>query len=119
MYANADSGYVFNRLEFFRDTTAADTIPTVIDIGLEENLRVVSLPATFSLIEGFNITVTLQVDYLTWFNGIDVKNDSEEQIANKIVDNLTQSFSIIAVGCAVDKIDNAGATKVMSGSITR
>lgn len=97
MYFNADSGYVFNRIELFRDTTAADTIPTVLEIGLNDNLREVTLPASFNLIEGFDIVVTLQVDYLTWFRGVDIKNDSEEQMRDKIVQNITESFSIIAV----------------------
>ena len=97
MYVDVDSGYVFNRIEFFRDTTAADTIPTVVNIALEENLRVITIPAIFSLIEGFDIQVILQIDYLTWFQGIDMKNDPKEVVANKIVENIAQSFSVIAV----------------------
>ena len=97
MYFNPDSGYVFNRIEFFRDTTAADTIPTVINIGLEQNLRSLVLLGEFNLLEGFNTTLTLQIDYLTWFRGVDIKNDSEEIISSKIVDNITQAISLIAI----------------------
>lgn len=97
MHFNIDSGYVFNKIELFRDTTVADTIPVIIDIGLEQNLRAIVLPAVFSLVEGFDITVVLQVDYLTWFEGVDVKNDTPEEIASKIVQNITQAFSIIEI----------------------
>ena len=97
MYFNADSGYVFNRIEFFRDTIASDTIPTILDIGLEQNLQRTVLFAEFTLIEGFNTVLTLQIDYATWFTGIDMKNDSETMIAEKIVENIAQSFSLLTI----------------------
>lgn len=97
MYFNVDSGYVFNKIEFFRDTIASDTIPTILDIGLEQNLQRTVLFADFTLIEGFNTVVTLQIDYASWFSGIDMKNDSETNIAEKIVENITQSFSLLTI----------------------
>lgn len=97
LYWNTDLGYIFNRIAFFRDTIAADTIPVIVEIGTENALRTVDLEGTFSTREGFNVTVVLQVDYLQWFKNVEVKTDGPQQVATKVLDNIANSFSLVEV----------------------
>ena len=98
MYTNPDSGYIFNSLELFRDTTAADTIPYMLNILTPENLVYVDLdfPEIFFLANGAEARVTIRVNYLKWFEGVNIKGDREEMIRN-IVDSIAHSFSVIEV----------------------
>ena len=96
LYFNQDSGYVFQYIELFRDTTAADTIPEVLRIGTPEYLREVRLPVDFKKDSGFHLLLTLQVDYSFWFRDINARQDSPEQLTDKIVANMAQSFSLVA-----------------------
>lgn len=100
LHFNRDSGYVFNRIELFRDTTAADTIPVVLRIGTTPYLRVIELPlpaGAYTPSEGFNTLLTLRVNYVEWFQSLDVRNDTPAQMIEKIVQNLANSFSVIAI----------------------
>lgn len=96
LYFNQDSGYVFEYIELFRDTAAADTIPVVLRIGAPEYLREVRLPVDFKKTQGFHLLLTLQVDYSRWFGNINTRQDSPEQLTEKIVANLAESFSVVA-----------------------
>lgn len=97
MYWDFDRGYIFNRIELVRDTVAG-TPPTVLEIGTDQNLTTVELPIDFEALEGFNVSVTLRVDYNIWFRDINVKTDSESTLIQKIVANLADSFSLVAMG---------------------
>ncbi|MCB0612797.1 MAG: hypothetical protein KDC75_05810 [Phaeodactylibacter sp.] len=99
LYFSQDSGYVFEYIELFRDTTAADTIPEVLRIGTLPYLQEVRLPVpvNFRKSQGFHLLITLQVDYSQWFGEINARQDSPEQLIEKIVANLAQSFSVVAV----------------------
>ena len=99
LYFSQDSGYVFEYIELFRDTAAADTIPVVLRIGTQPYLREVRLPVpvSFKKSKGFHLLLTLQVDYSKWFGDIDARLDSPEILTGKIVANLAQSFSVVAV----------------------
>lgn len=97
LYFSQDSGYVFGYIELFRDTTAADTIPEVLRIGTAPYLREVRLPVEFEKSRGFHLLLALQVDYSRWFGGINARQDSPGQLAEKIVANLAQSFAVVAV----------------------
>ncbi len=100
LHFNPDSGYVFSHIELFRDTTAADTIPVVLRIGTTPYLRTVelSLPSGgYTPTDGFNTLVTLRVNYVDWFQSLNVRQDSPAQMIEKIVQNLANSFSVIAI----------------------
>lgn len=97
LYFNSDSGYVFNQLSLFRDTTASDTIPVVVEYGLAENLRLIQLNTFFSIPSGFNTTFTLRINYRDWLEAVDFRNDTESQIMTKIKTGLTQSFELVEV----------------------
>ena len=98
LYWSPDSGYVFNRIAIFRDTTAADTIPTVLQIGTEPYRLEVVLPVSGVIPEGQNLLVSLQIDYLRWFAGIeDVRQDPASDLIDAIVSGLAQSFSVVDI----------------------
>jgi len=97
MHWSIDSGYVFNRIALFRDTMASDTIPTVLEIGTDELLQTIELDYPFPLKQGFNVSVSLRIDYLQWFQGVDIRNDSEAVMIEKIVENVTNSFTVLDV----------------------
>ncbi len=98
LYWSIDSGYVFYEIAILRDTTAADTIPTVLEIGTPAYRREVTLPFEATIPEGFDLELTLQVDYRRWFGGIqNVRTDSEAVLIEAIVSNLAQSFSVVDI----------------------
>lgn len=99
MYWNADSGRIYNRLDLFRIEEQTDTLRTLLEIGLPENLQTVKLPlpTPFELSPGFGPSLVIRIDYLTWFEDVDLKNDDRAVLIQKIVNNLTESFSIIAI----------------------
>lgn len=96
-YLGTGQGYIFNQVSFFRDTIATDTIPVVVTLSGSTQLRTVELDFNFDIKESFNTTIVLTVDYLQWFQGVNVKNDNVEEVASKIVDNISSSFSVFAV----------------------
>lgn len=96
MYRDFDRGYIFNRIELLRDTTTG-VEPTVLEIGTAQNLVDVELPINFEALEGFDIRITLRIDYGRWFRDIDVKADSETTLIEKIVANVAESFSLVAI----------------------
>lgn len=99
LHFNQDSGYVFNYIELLRDTAATDTIPVVMRIGTAPYLRVIELdlPASYTPVEGFNTLLTLQVNYALWFQDLNARQDTPAQMIEKIVQNLANSFSVLAV----------------------
>lgn len=97
LYFNLDSGYVFQYIEIFRDTIAADSIPVPLRIGTTPYLQEIRLPVNFEKLRGFHTLITLQVDYSRWFSGINARQDSPQALIEKIVANQAQSFSITAI----------------------
>lgn len=97
MYLEETERYLYNSIEFFRDTTDLTGVPEVIQITEEEDKIDLFLPVSGEILSGFDIDVTLEVDYLAWFAGVDFANDSNETIKNKIVANLADSFQILSI----------------------
>jgi len=97
LYFSQDSGYVFNSISLFRYTTAADTIPELLRIGTNPYLQIVELPLAEEKPQGFHYKVVLNIDYTQWFTGINVREDTEEVLIEKIVSNITESFTVIEV----------------------
>lgn len=100
MHWSIDSGYVFNQFRFFRDTTAADTIPATVEIGMPAQLRTIELdiPAGYAVTDGFSTSVTLLIDYRKWLAGVNnIKTATLAELAEKIVNNMPQSFSVIDI----------------------
>ena len=97
LYFNQDSGYVFQYIELFRDTIAADTVPATLRIGTTPYLREVRLPVSFTKARGYHIQVNMQADYSYWFQNIDARQDSPMALIDKIVANQAQGFSILDI----------------------
>jgi uncharacterized protein (DUF3820 family) len=97
LHFNLDSGYVFQYMEIFRDTIAADTIPLPLRVGTTPYLQEIRLPLPFEKIRGFHTLITLEVDYSLWFSGINARQDSPQALIQKIVANQAQSFRVQAV----------------------
>ena len=96
LYFSADSGYVFNYISLFRDTTATDTIPEIIRIGTSSNLAFFAFDTQSIKNNGVDFTITLQVDYKKWFETINVTSDSNEMLIEKIVSSLAESFTLVS-----------------------
>ncbi len=93
MYWNPDSGYIFNHLTLNRDTmSGSDTL--YLSIGLDPRRVDIALPYADTLNRATDLRITLEVDYLQWFQGINFESDLEEEIVEKIVNNTSKAFSI-------------------------
>ncbi len=97
MYFNSDSGYVFNQLQLFNSATLSDTTTTLLEIGTTAFARTVEVPLSANVLEGFNIRITLRVNYLQWFQDVNLKTDAPASLATKIVNNAANSFSVVGV----------------------
>ena len=99
MYDLGNGRYRSNRLDLARDTTqnAADlllsygaermTVPVTVDI-----------PGGFSLPAGFNMVVTLEVNYADWFREVqNIAQGSETEILTQIVGSLSNSFTLVDI----------------------
>lgn len=99
MYDLSSGHYISNRLDLTRDTTqsAADlllaygaermTVPITVDI-----------PGGFPLPAGFNMVVTLQVNYAEWFRGINnIDSGTESELISQIVASLPNSFTLVDI----------------------
>jgi hypothetical protein len=97
LYFSQDSGYVFNYISLFRDTTAADTIPEILRIGTTPYLQEFTFTTDVKKNNGVNFQVNLQVDYSLWFAEIDVVADDPATLIEKISNGIANSFSIVSI----------------------
>ncbi|MBX2877057.1 MAG: hypothetical protein KTR30_33365 [Saprospiraceae bacterium] len=100
MFVDEDQGYAFLEAAILRDTVASDTIPVEVSVlGLDQRIDYfIPFDQPFDLNPGYNITISLHINYATWLNAIeDVRNDSPEAIADKIVSGLSQAISLVEI----------------------
>ncbi|GJM32425.1 MAG: hypothetical protein DHS20C18_14260 [Saprospiraceae bacterium] len=99
MYNFQNGGYYYTKTTFLQDTIATDTLPRIITTEIGDGLIPVEidLPNDFNHLEGFNLLLTLRVDYLSWFATVNVRADTEEEIAAKFVQQIADSFSLFAI----------------------
>lgn len=100
MYVDEDQGYAFLEAAILRDTIASDTIPTEVSVvGVDQRIDYfIPFDQPFALNPGYNINISLHINYATWLNAIEnVRNDSPEAIADKIVSGLSQAISLVEV----------------------
>lgn len=99
MYDLDNGRYLSNRLDLARDNSqsAADlllaygaermTVPIAVDI-----------PGGFPLPAGFNMVVTLQVNYAEWFQGVNnIDSAPESELLSQIVASLPNSFTLVDI----------------------
>jgi hypothetical protein len=97
---NGDFGYVPNLLSFKRDTATATPVTTLK--MTEITVFDLALPKPFMAEQGFNVCITLRVNYLVWFDGVDFQQDSDDAIRQKVLANLPGSFSVTAIELSDD-----------------
>lgn len=92
---DAAVGYIPSLLIFRNDTTA---VSDSLEIQIFEP-ETVFLPfeEPFLLEQGFDIDLTLKMDYLAWFNGIDLENEPLEVIRQKVAGNLRNAISVAQI----------------------
>ena len=95
MYFSRDSGYVFYRVQLFRDTSAV--MPVLLKSGTNTHLRQIVVNFPFELKVGFNTILTLRVNYRNWFEQIELKTDTPSDMIAKITAGLVQSFELTSV----------------------
>jgi hypothetical protein len=72
-------------------------------VEIFENTDLIEVPfaETFTLNPGFDIKVTLNVDYLKWFQGINIPATDQSMVndalRSQIIENIVTSFSISTV----------------------
>lgn len=98
IYNDADK-YISNYIVFNRDTFPGtdSTIVKIfqpVDVSLALS-NLLSPPVEF--MEGFDVALTLQIDYLSWFENIDFDNLTVGDARTKIVENIANSFSIFEI----------------------
>ncbi|MEM9886499.1 MAG: MbnP family protein [Bacteroidota bacterium] len=97
MYDLVVNEYIVTQLDLVRDATLAVPDTTRFDILASEYLENITVNFDFNIEVGFNSTIALAVDYRKWMEGIDVSNDSEILIIEKLKENIPQSFSLAEV----------------------
>jgi hypothetical protein len=90
-----DLGYISNKIVFFREP-GQNPDSTVINILEPVDVKIpIGKPVLIS--PGFDIKVSLEVDYLSWFQGLDLKTATEGEIITNIANQLSNSFSLLEV----------------------
>lgn len=96
MYDTIQRRYVYDRISVLADTLS-ETTAQVIQITEEDRLITVILPLDITVPSGYNMLVSLEVDYLSWFANIDFQNEDQHTYIDKIVANLPNSFQVLSV----------------------
>jgi len=91
LHWDQQAGYIYNRAIFQADTSSVDEL--TIEIGSIPNLVLVDLDIEISSSRGTDTEISIVIDYLEWFKGIDFEA-SEQSIREKIVENTKGAFSI-------------------------
>ncbi|PSR10254.1 MAG: hypothetical protein DA408_11845 [Bacteroidetes bacterium] len=99
MNLGAELGYVFAKIELYRDTISTDTVPLVLQVFGTQFLRPLRLPLATPayLAEGFNPLLVIENDISRWFQGVNVRQSDTTALKLQFVNNLTQSFTLRAV----------------------
>ncbi len=92
LFVDRETGYVFVKISIVPDTMTMDTV--VYRITNSINALEMRLDYNKSLVRGEDVTVPLQVNYYEWFKGIDFVADPTDSVKVKIVNNLSDGFSI-------------------------
>ncbi len=91
---NESEGYVFNRIMLIPDTFNTIAPVRTIDIRGEDAITEINLAFSQEVTLGFDVSIPLKIDYKEWLSGIDFVGDTDIEIAEKIVNNTANAFSI-------------------------
>jgi hypothetical protein len=90
-----DLGYISNKIVFFREP-GQNPDSTLLNI-LEPVEVTIPIGKPVLISPGFDISVSLEVDYLSWFQGLNLQTATEEEIITNIANHLSNSFSLLEV----------------------
>ena len=94
IYKNG-TGYIPNTLIFNPDTVSTATPLTFRFFEPKE--ITLDLPQPFELDKGFSVKLTLKINYMAWFEGIDLQNDSPLTMQDKLTNNLAKAFAVSGI----------------------
>lgn len=99
MYDLDADRYLSNRLDLARSTAqGADDLLLAYGSELPVIPITVLIPGGYPLPPGFNMVVTLQVNYADWFQSItDIDSGSEADLLSQIVASLPNSFTLVDI----------------------
>jgi hypothetical protein len=86
--------YAYQYWEFYRDTADIDSTVMRITAPYSEFIQLYN---AFEIRKGFDIRITLRIDYLELWRGVDPKNMSTDEIRDILVSNLASAFSLDAI----------------------
>jgi hypothetical protein len=97
-------GYLAQRMEIIVGTAPSDTIPKVFEFGGINSVQSIALNLAqpFSVPPGFNIALTLRIDYSWWFRNVNLVTDPSGEMFRKIADNLPNSFTVTSITASVN-----------------
>lgn len=96
LYLGSDQGYAFAKIELLLDA-ANDSLITEVIISGNDARQAIELNTPLNITEGVNPRLLLFVDYLSWFNTINVQTDSRDEMAAKIVSQIADSFKGVVI----------------------
>ena len=79
-------------MEIYRDTAQANLDSVQVLLDRNTPLPDLNFPIDFFLTPGFNSEINLQVNYADLLSGVNIRDDSAEQIYQKIVNNITSFY---------------------------
>lgn len=91
----AGTGYLSHVLIVNRDTLKTEP---ALDLSMTESSWIeLPLSTPFTVIPGYDIKITLVINYRKWFEGINFKTDTKELIKSKVLANLPKAFTITSI----------------------
>ena len=91
---DGSTGYTSNYITYFPDTLATDSLI----IPITESVEIELVPdEPFVIEEGADLTLVIFIDYMAWFDGVNIVVDPINQVRTKIVSNVSNSFGFVEV----------------------
>lgn len=90
-YDTLSGMYIPNLLIFRQDTVSADSLFLQIN---EPDTVELEFATPFELSRGFDVNITLRIDYMKWFEGVDVESYPMNDISTAIRQNMKNAFTV-------------------------
>ncbi len=93
LYIDKENGYHFQKIRLATNEATPDVL-TDYSIAGNDNRITLSYTVPFTLIKGFNTSISLDIDYLSVFKDIDFSSDSKPTIQQKIIQNTPSAIQL-------------------------
>lgn len=87
-------GYISNYMEYSTEAQPGDTTRVQVTTPVQVSL---SLDPPLEIVPGYNIQLTLYLNYLAWFAGLDLSTASPETIEQQYTTNAANAFYLVEV----------------------